>query len=263
MNTDIDKTLESLDLVNDDGQFATFQAPSMDNSLRDMIERTNGMQNVCQAKKENEWAVMEDNGGTLHMWVKDASGDYVFASPVMPDDVADCIDDVENASAWDADLIMLQQIINERNCTLEKARAAYVEDLSDTEDSGNGGVKTVMSNDGIDYAALGEAGLQAFASILKSDLARLKSLETEDVSLNLCPIDEEEDRIITVSHPKVLTNKDKESFDKIRAGLEWLGLETEYEEEAVASWENGYPATQSETGFRLSERFVGIAAAIL
>lgn len=153
MDANTAKTLESLELIVDDGNFATCQAPDP----------------VCQAKKENEWAVMEDNGGTLHMWVKDANGDYVFASPVMP----------------------------------------------------------------------------------------------EDVSLNLCPIDEEEDRIITVSHPKVLTNNEKESFDKIRAGLEWLGLETEYEEEAVASWENGYPATQFETGFRLSERFVGIAAAIL
>lgn len=218
---------------------------------------------VCQAKKGNEWAVMEDNGGTLHMWVKDANGAYVFASPVMPEDVANCIEDVENASAWDECLIMLQQVMNEQNCTLEDARAAYVEELNDTEESGNGGVKTVMSNDGIAYKSLNEAGLQAFASILKRELARLKSLETEDVSLNLCPIDEEEDRIITVSHPKVLTNNEKESFDKIRAGLEWLGLETEYEEEAVASWENGYPATQFETGFRLSERFVGIAAAIL
>lgn len=50
MNTYIDHTEnpnESLELVNDDGQFATFQAPSMDNSLRDMIERTNEMQNMC------------------------------------------------------------------------------------------------------------------------------------------------------------------------------------------------------------------------
>lgn len=246
MNTNTAKTLESLELIVDDGNFATCQAPDP----------------VCQAKKEKEWAVMEDNGGTLHMWVKDANGDYVFVSPVRPEDVANCIEDVENASAWDEDLTMLQQVMNAQNCTLEDARAAYVEELNDTEESGNGGVKTVMSNDGIAYKSLNEAGLQAFASILKRELARLKSLETEDVSLNLCPIDEEEDRIITVSHPKVLTNSEKESFDKIRAGLEWLGLETEHEE-AVASWENGYPATQFETGFRLSERFAGIAAAIL
>lgn len=88
MNTDIEKTLESLELIADDGNFAIFQAP---------------------AKKGTEWAVMEDNGGTLHMWVKDSNGRYVFASPVMPEDV-------ENAGAWDEDLIMLQQVMNERNC---------------------------------------------------------------------------------------------------------------------------------------------------
>lgn len=125
---------------------------------------------VCQAKKEIEWAVMEDNGGTLHMWVKDANGEYVFASPVRPEDVAKCIEDAENASAWDEDLTMLQQIMDERSCTAKKARAAYVEDLRGTEASGNGREKTVMSKDGIDYAALGEAGLQAFASVLKRGL---------------------------------------------------------------------------------------------
>lgn len=41
MNTEIEKTLESLELIADDGNFAIFQAP---------------------AKKAIEWAVMEDNG---------------------------------------------------------------------------------------------------------------------------------------------------------------------------------------------------------
>lgn len=105
------------------------------------------------------YEIIEDNAGTLHMYVRDEEGILIFGSPVQADDIQNCITDVENAAVWDEDMEMLCYLMEEKELeSLEEARVAYYESLTGYEY----GWSLIADNDGIYASHMGYAGMQAF-----------------------------------------------------------------------------------------------------
>lgn len=105
------------------------------------------------------YEIIEDNAGTLHMYVWNEEGSLIFGSPVRPEDIQSCIADVEDAAAWDEDLEMLCYVMDEKQlATLEEAREAYYENLTGYEY----GWSLIADNAGIYASYMGAAGMQAF-----------------------------------------------------------------------------------------------------
>lgn len=218
-----------------------------------LIERQHKMRNNI------EYQVIEDNGGTLHMFVfRDIA--CLFASPVLPCDIANCIDDVENASSWDEDLALLTDIMQEKGLdTLTEARAEYFQSLT----YGKHAVKVIMQDGEYWPESMGAAGLDAYKVVLARELNRLKSLETEDVKVTLEDVEDEDAKIIRLNYPKNADAKDDAAVRAMKELLEKLGMQEEYRD-AVSS-ENffGVPVACRATGYWLEERYVECASAIL
>lgn len=107
----------------------------------------------------NNYEIIEDNAGTLHMYVWNEEGSLIFGSPVREEDIQPCIDDVEDAAAWDEDMEMLAYLMEEKELsTLEEAREAYYDSLTGYEY----GWHLIADNDGIYASYMGAAGMQAF-----------------------------------------------------------------------------------------------------
>lgn len=107
----------------------------------------------------NNYEIIEDNAGTLNMYVWTEEGSLIFGSPVLPEDIQLCIADVEHAAAWDEDLEMLCYLMEEKElATLEEAREAYYENLTGYEY----GWSLIADNDDIYTSHMGGAGMQAF-----------------------------------------------------------------------------------------------------
>lgn len=107
----------------------------------------------------NNYKIIEDNAGTLHMYVWNEEGSLIFGSPVLPEDIQLCIADVEDAATWDEDSEMLCYLMEEKElATLEEAREAYYENLTGYEY----GWSLISDNDGIYSSCMGGAGMQAF-----------------------------------------------------------------------------------------------------
>lgn len=110
-------------------------------------------------KTMNNYKIIEDNAGTLHMYVWNEEGSLIFGSPVLPEDIQLCIADVEDAATWDEDSEMLSYLMEEKElATLEEAREAYYENLTGYEY----GWSLIADNDGIYSSCMGGAGMQAF-----------------------------------------------------------------------------------------------------
>lgn len=107
----------------------------------------------------NNYEIIEDNAGTLHMYVRNEEGSLIFASPVRPEDIQTCLADVENSKAWDEDMNLLCYLMEEKELnSLEEAREAYYENLTGYEY----GWSIIADNEGIYPASMGAAGMEAF-----------------------------------------------------------------------------------------------------
>ena len=110
----------------------------------------------------NTYQIIEDNGGTLHMYVKNPCGEYLFASPMMPEDVQDAIENLAEAGTWDEDLPLLAAHLGVDELTspdqLPAARAAYHDSFAAYEY----GWSIIADSDGIYPARMGYAGAEAF-----------------------------------------------------------------------------------------------------
>lgn len=106
------------------------------------------------------YEIIEDNAGTLHMYVRDEEGILIFSSPVQADDIQNCITDVEDAAAWDEDMEMLCYLMEEKELeSLEEAREAYYDNLTSYEYGWN----LIADKAGIYASHMGGAGMQAFS----------------------------------------------------------------------------------------------------
>lgn len=110
------------------------------------------------------YQIFEDDGGTLYMyvWTNAKRETLAFASPVLPCDIAACIEDVANAETWDEDLDSLACALGEDDITsadqLPAAREAHYYHLTDYDY----GVTLVADNEGIYPEHMGCAAREAF-----------------------------------------------------------------------------------------------------
>lgn len=181
-----------------------------------------------------------------------AGTECLFASPVLPEAVADRIADINNASAWDEDMTMLEEIMEEKGLeTLAEARSAYFQSLTYEEH----GWKVIIDTGEIYREEMNEAGKQAYETILRKTLTRLKKVQTGNVKLKT--VEDDDDMLIAVSYPKTRTFAESAALETILAGLNWLNLEPKADE-AEEETEDCFEAT-----YYLDERFAAIAEDVL
>ena len=107
----------------------------------------------------NKYEIIEDDGGTITMFVWDENEKCVFGAVVLPEDVKNCIEDVEDASAWDEDISLLESIQEEKGLdSIEAARQAFYENITSYEYGWN----TIADNDGVYSEHMGGAGKDDF-----------------------------------------------------------------------------------------------------
>lgn len=107
----------------------------------------------------NNYEIIEDNAGTITMFVRNEEGSLIFGSAVQPEDIQACIADVENAAAWDEDTNTLEYIQAEKDLeNIKEARKALYENIT----SYQYGWKLIADNNGIYTQHMGYAGKQAF-----------------------------------------------------------------------------------------------------
>lgn len=105
------------------------------------------------------YIVVEDNAGTLHMFVTHGSR-TVFASPILPESIRPCIDNIEVAAVWNEDKDLLEDYLghdirNDKDA--RKARNLYFVDV--TTRQGNNIVATRYE---LNTSVMGAAAKQAF-----------------------------------------------------------------------------------------------------
>lgn len=114
----------------------------------------------------NTYQIIEDDGGTLHMYVKNAAGEYIFAAPMLPEDVQEAIKNLADAGVWDEDLPLLAAHLGVEEITspdqLPAAREAYRDSFAAYEY----GWSIIADSDGIYPERMGYAGAGAFGVTL-------------------------------------------------------------------------------------------------
>lgn len=105
------------------------------------------------------YIIIEDNAGTLHMFVTHGSR-TVFASPIPPESIRPCINNIDVAACWNEDKDLLENYLghdirNDKDA--RKARNLYFTDVAT-----RAGNNIVATRHALNTSVMGAAARRAF-----------------------------------------------------------------------------------------------------